>query len=345
MKRRENGSYFQKHIIYTNINNMLVTANRASAIVYNILKSLDSPKKFLLPSNICPIVPITFLKAGVEYEFVDISSDDYCLDLEAVSKKIKNKYDYTGLFYVRTYGYMQDMTQPFSKLKHENEEFLIIDDRCLSRPELSPDMQNSDVVIFSTGEKKYLDIGGGGYGYIAKTITYKIHKENYLQEDHDDLEDLYNKNFTEVIKQKKYESNWLNLDKLNKSDEEYFAEIKSGLSKINLHKQDLNKYYKENIPTNMQLLEPFQDWRFNILSKNKNMLMRSIFNEGLFASSHYKPLEKGHLVAEKLYNNVINLFNDHNFTIKQAEAISKLISNNKYDEYTFQQTSNNRQRD
>ncbi len=48
---------------------------RASAILYNLLVSQKQTKPWLLPANICPIVPITFMKADVPFEFVDISSE------------------------------------------------------------------------------------------------------------------------------------------------------------------------------------------------------------------------------------------------------------------------------
>ena len=53
----------------------IVQASRASAILYNLLKSQTNTHPWLLPANICPIVPITFFKAGVPIEFVDISAE------------------------------------------------------------------------------------------------------------------------------------------------------------------------------------------------------------------------------------------------------------------------------
>jgi hypothetical protein len=51
----------------------LIQAPRASAILYNLLVGRADSRPWLLPANICPIVPITFLKAQVPFEFVDIS--------------------------------------------------------------------------------------------------------------------------------------------------------------------------------------------------------------------------------------------------------------------------------
>ena len=60
----------------------IVQAPRASAILYNLLKSRENSEPWLLPANICPIVPITFFKAGVPIEFVDISVENLHMDLE-----------------------------------------------------------------------------------------------------------------------------------------------------------------------------------------------------------------------------------------------------------------------
>jgi hypothetical protein len=60
----------------------IVQAPRASAILYNLLKSQDNTDPWLLPANICPIVPLTFFKAGVPFELVDISAENLHMDLE-----------------------------------------------------------------------------------------------------------------------------------------------------------------------------------------------------------------------------------------------------------------------
>ena len=61
---------------------MIVFETRASAILYNLLLSLEDPRPFLLPANVCPIVPLTFRKAGRPFCFVDIGGPDLSLDPE-----------------------------------------------------------------------------------------------------------------------------------------------------------------------------------------------------------------------------------------------------------------------
>ena len=69
---------------------MLIFRNRASAVLYDFLASIKSNKFFLLPCNICHIVPITFLKAGVDYEFIDISNETLCMDFNIIMDKMKS---------------------------------------------------------------------------------------------------------------------------------------------------------------------------------------------------------------------------------------------------------------
>jgi hypothetical protein len=79
----------------------------------------------------------------------------------------------------------------------------------------------------------------------------------------------------------------------------------------------------KNLPKEAQLPSNFHDWRFNILVNNKAELLKAIFNEKLFASNHYYPITKlinnGYAPnSEKLFNHVINLFNDKRYTENMA---------------------------
>ncbi|MBU1662154.1 MAG: hypothetical protein KKD28_11865, partial [Chloroflexi bacterium] len=81
----------------------IVQAPRASAILYNLLKSQDNSRPWLLPANICPIVPITFFKAGIPIEFVDISAETLHMDLEQAEGRLERD-AYGGILYAHTYG-------------------------------------------------------------------------------------------------------------------------------------------------------------------------------------------------------------------------------------------------
>src|SRR4029453_3610942 len=106
---------------------------RASAVLYNILASQASELPWLIPANICPIVPITFFKARVPFEFVDISPMTLHMDLERVEALMKAR-QYGGVLYVPTYGEASTPVEFFARAKSIDPELLIIDDRCLCRP-------------------------------------------------------------------------------------------------------------------------------------------------------------------------------------------------------------------
>lgn len=74
---------------------MLILENRATVILYNFLRSNIRSGKFLLPANVCPIVPTTFLKAGLSFDFIDID-DTHAMDQHLALKAI-------GLGGVRVY--------------------------------------------------------------------------------------------------------------------------------------------------------------------------------------------------------------------------------------------------
>ncbi|HET9225380.1 MAG TPA: hypothetical protein VFR31_01820, partial [Thermoanaerobaculia bacterium] len=60
---------------------MTVFAPRACAILHDLLQGDDRP--FLIPANICSVVPETFQKAGRAFELIDIEEETLEIDPEA----------------------------------------------------------------------------------------------------------------------------------------------------------------------------------------------------------------------------------------------------------------------
>ena len=178
---------------------MLVTDYRAAAILFNFLVSGKFTKKFFIPANACPVVPFTFLKAGVPFEIIDIS-EDYLIDQNIVNEKLKSKTaEYDGIIFIRTYGFDNDQSSFFSELKGLNPDFTIIDDKCLCKPELFEDEYNlADMTLFSLGYAKYIDNGHGAYAFIKSEAT--IEYRSFLKDfDSRDLNKL-NSAFEEAMK-------------------------------------------------------------------------------------------------------------------------------------------------
>jgi len=309
-----------------------VIEDRASIILYNILTSLRGNNiKFLLPANVCPIVPATFLKARVAYEFVDIDCKTLNIDLNIVSKKIQDNKNY-GLLFVRYLGNMLNVENEFKLLKEKNDIF-IIDDRCATIPTFEEKKYSSyaDVTLFSTGYAKYVELGYGGYAFInSNIITYKKKILDYSDNDHIELVNKFNYCLNNQEKFEYKETDWLGNTAKSYNFENYKQLVEGKLLNIIEHKMKLNEFYQENLPKEIQYDKNYQNWRFNILVENKKEILRNIFRANLFASSHYACIS--HLFSNikspnafALHNKTINLFNDFRFDIKKAEKVVSIV--------------------
>lgn len=311
----------------------IVQAPRASAILYHLLSSGREKRAWLLPANICPIVPITFLKAGVPFEWVDISAATLNMDLDQAEALIKSR-QFGGLLYAHTYGEASTPDDFFSSIKNIAPELLIVDDRCLCIPNLEADLNNlADVQLYSTGYAKIVELNFGGYAFLRESVEYQPQYLPFDPQHHGAVETSYK----DAISQRKqfiYEdSDWLETERALPSWNEYQETIKSKLSVSLEQRRAINEIYSKLLPAEIQLPQRFQSWRFNILLKNRDAVLAAIFARKLFASAHYASLAgiigAGNAAqSEALASEVINLFNDHHFTLTQAEQVSKIILEN-----------------
>ncbi len=310
----------------------MIIANRASTILYRFLR-LNTRGCFILPVNVCPVVPLTFLKAGVKFEFFDISPTDYCLDTEAVLEAVKtNPGFYSGVLFVNTYGALVDNQAFFSELKSEDVNISVIADRCLCYPDFGPLGSDIDLEIYSTGKKKAVDLGVGGYAKIASHIQLDSVTEVYEPE----AEAMIEIKIKEAVEHRSLiqptEGNWLDTGIPAFSWEEYKSSIKQSLQIHLDHRKNINNIYNEYLPADAALDDNYQNWRFNILTDKKETILKTLFDNGLFASSHYLPTSvifgapKTFPNATNLFNSVINLFNDHNISESQAKQVCDLIT-------------------
>ena len=82
----------------------LVIEKRASVVLFNFLKAKKNilkGKKIIIPANVCPIVPATLIKAQIEYEFIDISNSDFCMDKNAAIALVDSNAKIGGVLFVR----------------------------------------------------------------------------------------------------------------------------------------------------------------------------------------------------------------------------------------------------
>lgn len=307
---------------------MIIFSERASGVLFDFIKTYNSGV-YLLPANVCPIVPLTFCAAKVRFEFVDIDECTLCIDEnKCLELFLKNPEQYAGLLFVRTYGYKYNTSNFFRTIKSLDNKLKIIDDQCLCFPDFQIEMNDIDLVLYSTGYSKPLDIGKGGIG-IVNDIN-KIDKFHMREFNGFDIEKYYKEALNQNKKLKYIPNTWLNTDLYIGDIKEYRKRIESEKIKVVEHKNRINNIYNSLLPDEIKMHQDFHNWRFNIRVENKNLILEKIFENNLFASSHYKPSnvlfdKNKHIVSENLFSKVINLFNDKYISSDQAEKITGII--------------------
>lgn len=309
-----------------------ILAARAATILYELLVRRNDQRRFLLPANICPIVPITFFKAGVPIEFVDIRGDTLNMDMgEAEARLLQWPRDYGGVLYAHTYGDPSTPDESLSGLKKRFPELLLIDDRCLCVPDLEPREDSAaDVILYSTGYAKIVDIGFGGYAFMKDEVPYASRPMPFRQDDLVALEADYRACIEAGRPYRYKDSDWLQTETDLPGWADYRQQVQAGLTTSLGHRQEINAVYNSRIPSQAQLPQQFQLWRFNTRVPDKRRVQEAIFGAGLFASSHYASLDGimgagGGSNASQLAGQVINLFNDHHYTLEMAEKTADIV--------------------
>ncbi len=311
----------------------IIQAPRASAILYNLLKSQPNTNPWLLPANICPIVPLTFFKAGVPFEFVDISAETLHMDLEQVGGRLERG-EYGGLLYAHTYGEPSTPDDFFQHVKSLFPNLLLVDDRCLCIPDLEPAQTiSADVNLYSTGYAKIVELNLGGYAFLQEDISYQPARLPFDLQAHEELEKSYKQVVQGHESYTYQDSDWLQTDADLPAWYDYRQQIEAGLKASLKQRAVINEIYARGLPPEIQLPPEYQTWRFNLRLNNKDQVLEAIYAAGLFASSHYASLA-GIMTpgrcsqAEALAKEVINLFNDHHFDPQKAEQVCMVIMEN-----------------
>jgi len=187
--------------------------------------------------------------------------------------------------------------------------------------------------LYSTGYAKVVDLNFGGYAFISDDIDYHPASLSFNPRHHEEVEKSYKHAISRQVKFIYHDSAWLDTESPVLPWHEYQKQIEMNLTKSLEQRTRLNQIYAGMLPVEIQLPGGFQTWRFNIRVKDKQYILDKVFSSGLFASSHYASLsnimdddQAPH--AESLAENVINLFNDHHFTLDQAEQACKIILEN-----------------
>lgn len=299
-------------------------ANRACAIIYRFIKKNGG--RYLLPANICPVVPLTFRLADIDFDFVDIDNRTLCIDEETCLALVE-KGLYQGLVFVHTYGTKYDPQQFFHQLKSHKNGFHIVDDKCLCAPDFTIPQTEAELTVFSTGYAKYVDLGGGGYGFLQDGLD--LSTEDLLFQGKV-IEPVYKDAFTKGIKISHVPDGWLDAQVIDFISDNYRQCVESEEERMREHKKEINRIYQERLGSIKTLGDDFNHWRYNILVDNKQTVLNRLFEVGLYASSHYRPASNLFVDdyfpnAERLYEKVVNLFNDKHFTKEQALAVANTL--------------------
>jgi dTDP-4-amino-4,6-dideoxygalactose transaminase len=305
-------------------------APRASAILYGLLRSRGDSRPWLLPANICPVVPLVFAKAGVPIELVDISPRDLHLELDQALERLTSG-RFGGVLYAHTYGEPSTPRDFFAQAKQSRPDVMLVDDRCLCAPELDPDSSTfADVVLYSTGYAKQVDLGHGGYAFVQPSVAYTTIPLAYDAASYAALEQGYKSALSQRRPFEYRDSDWLETQGWQTSWREYRAQIAAGLAAARQQRARLQQVYAELLPAEIQLPAAYQEWRFNVRVTKQQELLQAIFAAGDFASAHYASLAgvMGPGVcpnAELLAGEVLNLFVDRYFTVERAERVARTI--------------------
>jgi len=306
---------------------------RGCSVIYNLLRSLGDERPFLLPSNICPIVPATFLKARRAFHFVDIVEPDLVLNRDRCLQLLKRDPDgFAGLLFVRTYGVEANEDAFFRDLREAQPDLMIIDDKCLCRPDCDGVNLSrfADVTLFSSGHGKFVDLGFGGFAYVNEHVQYHRQEGRYSASALAALTDRYR---AASAQRRPFESGdeaWLDLWQPELSWSEYRNRLQSALKQAGEHKQRLNEIYRDALPSEIQLPRKFQSWRFNIRLPQAERLVARLFQAKLFASRHYPSVsglfsDERFVIAERLHDEVVNLFNDYNYDETKARRTTEIV--------------------
>ncbi len=326
-----------------------VFERRASTILFRLATATQQKGGlFLLPANVCPVVPLALLAANRDFEFIDLDPQTLCMDQSLLHRRLVagRQPSVSGVIFVRTYGIDHDATQFFRALREARPKLLIVDDRCVCRPE--PDAtvlpeEGADVLLFSTGSSKQVDLGFGGFAHLGDAVPYAdgahheydpgdlefittVYKKHILQET-----SLYGLNDPEETKRRLAQSRWLETDSPKISWSEFVGDLLTLRNRVEQHRAEINSIYRRLIPAPLCLPSGFHQWRFQVRVADGRQLIKEIFAAGFFAGRHYFPASvlfggSSCPVANKLHLEIVNLFNDRQISCDDAEEIARIVA-------------------
>jgi hypothetical protein len=126
------------------------------------------------------------------------------------------------------------------------------------------------------------------------------------------------------------DSDWLDTTAPSETFETYRHQVEAAASAAETTKTSINAIYREVLAPENCLPDQFQHWRFHIKVPRRDELLARIFDAGLFASSHYRPLPgifgPGEApLAHNLHAEIVNLFNDRYLDADRALHLANIV--------------------
>jgi hypothetical protein len=310
---------------------VIVYERRASAVLYNLLRSKrDGRRPILVPANVCPLVPLVIRKARRPCIFVDLEWPSLVIDRRQCLEWARWRPSVIGgVLYVRPYGADPAPAGFFAELRGLQPDLLLIDDAGLARPcvESGAVAPDADATLFSTGRAKWVDLGFGGFAILGDRVPYLRHPQPFSPQALARVEVWCKAGCAAGEPIGVAEEDWLEHEAPAMPWDAYRDALLMECARAAGHKALLNGIYSQSLPAEIQLPEPLQGWRFQILVPRPQALLARLEADGLFASRHYASADAlfgggPFPVARRLYARVVNLFNDKRYDEERAHRSS-----------------------
>lgn len=321
----------------------ILMGNRASTLIYHIARNLPQETLCLLPANVCYVVPMSLKRAGMRIEFVDIDPVTLSLPRDEVLQRVYRDRDpVTFLLHNRPYGARLSQDDDILReIALERPNLVVVDDRCMCRPDLDAVeaelVPGVDWTLYSTGYAKYCDLGFGGYAFninrtsLGVTNTPALQRGEQLALFMKEIDRLLACGDAIADNSDLYSHDWLDQRLLELGEAEYFRQLTIRRDTMDQRKRAINEMYGSTLDSAYCLAGHYQNWRFNILSRNRDRLLQDLTDAGLFASGHYAVSAKlfgseNFPNASALSSSVVNLFNDFYIEFSQVEQVAHIVN-------------------
>lgn len=309
----------------------LTARSRASSFIYQ--KAQENQGTWLIPDNICHAVYVSIRSAGSNPKLVDINENTWELDTNQVLDLLRSN-EVAGIIMVRAFGSNEvNYDEFFDLIKASYPKVYIIDDRCLCFPEFEVKNTSADMLLYSTGYSKVVDLGFGGYSFSKNKmapIEAKFSSTDAMQFDSFFKRSIESESaLTEQQLNEICNMSWLDHESFTTTT--YIESIKNKFDLVKTRKKKLNSIYN-NIRPELTLNKQLNNWRYNLMLRNRNEVMAKIFEAKLFASSHYHPLglfldSQYQSTWVRFHKGILNLFNDMRVEEEDVERIVKIVNN------------------